>query len=47
MGTFCIVQGAQLVLCDDLEGLDGGEGRLRGKGYLCTQSGFTSLYSRN
>ena len=39
VGTFCIVQGVNSVLCGDLDGWDGGwEGDPRGRGYMYTYS---------
>ena len=39
MGPCCIAQGAQLSVCDDLEGWDGGMGGgSTGRGYMCMYS---------
>ena len=49
MNPKTLVENCKSMLCDDLEGWDGGgwEGGSRGEGYMYTHSWFTLMYNRN
>ena len=44
VGSRCVSQRAQSVLCDDLEGRDMCKGGSRGRGHMCTYGWFMLLY---